>query len=190
MLSKACTSECDDLQSRRGETNPFVGGVKGGVEVLEELLSDDEVDVGGVGSAIVDPAVVASGAETIVVAGRSEITYVSESQEDVLIADSLLPGGNQVLSGSQNERGRTELDGEILSRLGSELGQSSVRIGRTLSRSEESGISGGREVNEGGPGVDDSIGGAFEGRGSVGHAGSGNSPVAVSSIVSKSAATE
>lgn len=54
------------LLNGRGETNPAVGGIEDGVVILEELLTDDEVDIGLGDTSIADVGVVLAGGEAVV----------------------------------------------------------------------------------------------------------------------------
>lgn len=152
--------------------------------MLQKLLADDEVDVLGIRTTVVDPAVVVPGGEAVVEA-KKEAKYVCQQKivEELHKANLLLPSRNQVLRRSQRERGRTHLDRKVGRRLSSELGQSGFRVSLALGSSEEQVVSRGGKVDEGRPGVHDRIGGAFNGGISVHQAGCSDSPIAVDEIM-------
>lgn len=98
--------------------------------------------------------------------------------------------GNEVLSGSKRVRRRANLDRESASGGSLETSQTTGAVSRTTGGTEEFVVSRCGDVDEGGSGVDDGVGGSLEGGAAVSEASSCNSPVAERNHASMSYVTK
>jgi hypothetical protein len=126
--------------------------------VLEQetpRLTNDEVDARA--ATVRDVRVVAA-------AGNTEVGSLSRRDE--------------VLRRGEGKRFAADGEREVAGRLGRVLEQASRRVGLAAGRGRELGVRRARDVDEGGAGVDDGVGGAAADRGAVvGRAGDGDPPV-------------